>query len=373
MLTSCNLVTMVTGDYSGLANRNFNALITAMENKDKSAVKALFMDSTINSSENFEKSLDELLEYYNGKMTSYDDVSSGGEFVERNLFIGKRVFMSSYFVVETDGDKYHFDITECVFDSLNPGNVGIKSLYIINDKDFPDKDGYYHGDYKNTEGINIGKYAEYSEDTVMSREKFNNLLTAVENKDKDTLGSYFSKNAVEKTPDFDNEVEKLLNLYKGTHKPFNRYTGGGSVYEMNDWGTEYKYLDSNFYLETEEGKNFYFKISEYLIKEKDRRIKKPAPIYIYRYNGTNPGNLIPMAKDKNTGLSFSTIPPINNKTAAVTTIEEVNSTGNLIAVQDGPSHVSIKPRNGTMSDWIKAGTNSIWTKTLKRIVKRYPR
>ena len=39
-------------------------------------------------------------------------------------------------------------------------------------------------------------------------------------------------------------------------------------------------------------------------KEKDRRIKKPAPIYIYRYNGTNPGNLIPMAKDKNTGLSF---------------------------------------------------------------------
>ena len=28
MLTSCNLVTMVTGDYSELANRNFNALIT---------------------------------------------------------------------------------------------------------------------------------------------------------------------------------------------------------------------------------------------------------------------------------------------------------------------------------------------------------
>lgn len=269
ILTSCNLVTMVTGDYSGLANQNFDALITAMENKDKSAVKALFMDSAINSSDNFENSLDELLEYYNGKMTSYDDVSSGGEFVERNLFIGKRVFRSSYFVVETDGDKYHFDITECVFDSLNTGNVGIKSLYIINDKDFPDKDGYYQGDYKNTEGINIGKYAEYSEGTVMSREKFNNLLTAVENKDKDTLGSYFSKNAVEKTPDFDNEIEKLLNLYKGTHKPFNKYTGGDSVYEMNDLGTEYKYLDSNFYLETEEGKNFYFKISEYLINEED--------------------------------------------------------------------------------------------------------
>ena len=93
---------------------------------------------------------------------------------------------------------------------------------------------------------------------------------------------------------------------------------------------------------------------------------KNLRLYIFnRYNGTNPGNLTPRAKDKNTGLSFSTIPPINNKTAAVTTIEEVNSTGNLIAVQDGPSHVSIKPRNGTMSDWIKAGTNSIWTKNIK--------
>ena len=39
---------------------------------------------------------------------------------------------------------------------------------------------------------------------------------------------------------------------------------------MNDRGTEYKYLDSNFYLETEEGKNFYFKISEYLINEEDK-------------------------------------------------------------------------------------------------------
>ena len=83
-------------------------------------------------------------------------------------------------------------------------------------------------------------------------------------------------------------------------------------------------------------------------------------------NGTNPGNLTPRAKDKNTGFSLL-------YRLAVTTIEEVNSTGNLIAVQDGPSHVSIKPRNGTMSDWIKAGTNSIWTKTLKQIVKRYPR
>lgn len=32
-------------------------------------------------------------------------------------------------------------------------------------------------------------------------------------------------------------------------------------------------------------------------------------IVIYRYGGTNPGNLTPSQKDSDTGLSFSTIPP----------------------------------------------------------------
>ena len=66
----------------------------------------------------------------------------------------------------------------------------------------------------------------------------------------------------------------------------------------------------------------------------------PNLTVIYRYGGTNPGNLTPKAKDKRTGLSFSTVPRLG---AAMTTIEAINATGVVYAVQDGTSHVSVRP------------------------------
>ena len=92
---------------------------------------------------------------------------------------------------------------------------------------------------------------------------------------------------------------------------------------------------------------------------------KPKDVVIYRYGGTNPSNLTPKEKDKDNGLSFSTIPQLGS---AVTTINTINATGILYAVQDRPFHVSIKPVGASISDWIEAGSNSIWTQTLKSVV-----
>ena len=94
----------------------------------------------------------------------------------------------------------------------------------------------------------------------------------------------------------------------------------------------------------------------------------PTPTVIYRYGGTNPGNLTPKAKDKYTGLSFSTVPMPG---AAVTTIEALNATGVVYAVQDGPTHVSVRPVGATMEDWINAGSGSIWTQTVKSVVIKW--
>lgn len=93
----------------------------------------------------------------------------------------------------------------------------------------------------------------------------------------------------------------------------------------------------------------------------------PDDTVIYRYGGTNPGNLTPRQKDMHSGLSFSTIP---RPGAACTTIGAVNATGVLMAVQDGPTHVTVRPIGGTVKDWIKGGANSIWTKTLKSVCCR---
>ena len=96
--------------------------------------------------------------------------------------------------------------------------------------------------------------------------------------------------------------------------------------------------------------------------------KKSAPTVIYRYGGTNPGNLTPKKKDASTGLSFSTIP---RPGAAVTTMEALNATGIVYAVKDGATHVSVRPVSGSMQDWINAGSGSIWTQAVKAVVIKW--
>ena len=67
-------------------------------------------------------------------------------------------------------------------------------------------------------------------------------------------------------------------------------------------------------------------------------------------------------------MSFSTKPPKNGISAIVTTIEEVNSTGVLMAVQNGSTHVTIRPTNATVLQWMNEGEASIWSQTLSWIV-----
>ena len=94
----------------------------------------------------------------------------------------------------------------------------------------------------------------------------------------------------------------------------------------------------------------------------------PTPTVIYRYGGTNPGNLTPKAKDKYTGLSFSTVPMPG---AAMTTIKALNVTGVVYAVQDGLTHVSVRPVGAPMEAWINAGSGSIWTQAVKSVVIKW--
>lgn len=104
------------------------------------------------------------------------------------------------------------------------------------------------------------------------------------------------------------------------------------------------------------------------IEEKAEAIPAPPPTVIYRYGGTNPGNLTPKAKDKYTGLSFSTVPMPG---AAMTTIEALNATGVVYAVQDGPTHVSVRPVGAPIEAWINAGSSSIWTQAVKSVVIKW--
>lgn len=100
----------------------------------------------------------------------------------------------------------------------------------------------------------------------------------------------------------------------------------------------------------------------------------PKGTPVYRYGGIRPVNLTPSQRDVDLfpktgkGLSFSTIPKPG---AAMTTIEALNATGVVRAVQDGAGHVSVHPIGGTLEDWHNAGSSSVWTTAVKSVVVKW--
>lgn len=113
-------------------------------------------------------------------------------------------------------------------------------------------------------------------------------------------------------------------------------------------------------------------------KEKEESVavpkqKEKKATVVYRYGGTNPGNLTPKEKDAKTGLSFSTVAPPPGTPAAVTTIEALNATGIVVAIQDKPNHVSVMPASyiGTLQEWIDTGASHPCTLAVKSVVVKW--
>ena len=48
-----------------------------------------------------------------------------------------------------------------------------------------------------------------------------------------------------------------------------------------------------------------------------------------------------------------------------------HETKKVFAVQDGPTHVSVRPVGAPMEDWINAGSGSIWTQAVKSVVIKW--
>ena len=89
--------------------------------------------------------------------------------------------------------------------------------------------------------------------------------------------------------------------------------------------------------------------AEPIVIEKD----KPESPVIYRWGSGSNTNLTPRPQDV-TGLSFSTIKPPSGS-YVVTTMQQVNATGVLVAVKDGPTHVSVVPVDlSAMPEWIES-------------------
>ena len=138
--------------------------VTYTENKDKDKLKGLFSQNSISQVEDFDKQMDDLLEYYKGNKISYtlvygaegDSDGKGGQ---------TKTLMASTDIT-TNEDVFRVAFFVRTLDTLDSKNLGFLFLYIIRFDDDPDSSVIingrehcftYWGDGLNTPGINIGK------------------------------------------------------------------------------------------------------------------------------------------------------------------------------------------------------------------------
>lgn len=148
-LVSCNFESD-----SEISENNLEKLLTAIQSEDINQVKQLFAPNISTQIDDFDSSVVELLNYYDGIFDTYTTGGLGSE-VDRNSGVEKKWFNMSYDVTTTE-DIYRIAIIWYVKDTSDSGNVGIWSLYILrfSEDEYPEM--AYGGDGLWTNGIHVG-------------------------------------------------------------------------------------------------------------------------------------------------------------------------------------------------------------------------
>lgn len=144
------------------ADNKLQAFVPCLDNEDREGIRSLFAQNKTAALTDFDKSVEELLLYYDGESISVERHSTG---VEEDKDGGtERKWYNMSYDVTTDAAIYRMAFYWCANDTGDKGNVGIESFYIIKATDDPNYPQYtYRGDGLWTPGINIGKVYEKSE------------------------------------------------------------------------------------------------------------------------------------------------------------------------------------------------------------------
>lgn len=153
-LNGCGLMLALYETDEEIEQAQMDAVLSALQEQDADALKALFCQYTLSEATNFDQTIDNLFAYFQGTVTS---TYSPGSHTSREREEGKekRDLYLSYDVTTTD-QVYRIAIHYCVTNDNAPQQEGIVSLYIIKMAEDTDPQYAYHGDGAYTPGIQIG-------------------------------------------------------------------------------------------------------------------------------------------------------------------------------------------------------------------------
>ncbi len=188
------------------ANQLVNELISSIENKEENNIANVFAKTVSANTVEFDESVSALMDYYTGNLVSCNSecepYSSGVYTPERTC---EYIYCS--YSVKTDRSDYYFYLNIVTRDTVNADNIGIYSLYVIEQSKYDNKDIFYSGDGFETPGINIDK-TDTNEKTFLDIS--NKVIKIINDKNVDELKSLFSAEDLKQSSDFDEAAQELF-------------------------------------------------------------------------------------------------------------------------------------------------------------------
>ncbi len=152
LVTSVFLCSCIDNDLR-IAQEKFEEILDAIQSENKDELTSLFSDDSLNKARAFDAAAEELFEYFEGVVESYDYV---GPFVETTKENNQVVQIMEFSCeVKTTKCEYRIAFQYIIRDTENADRVGVQSLYVIKAKDDINLEYAYWGDSRFLPGINI--------------------------------------------------------------------------------------------------------------------------------------------------------------------------------------------------------------------------
>jgi hypothetical protein len=136
-------------DSGKIVDNKIENILEAMEHCDKNALKNLFSQKAIKGRENFDETVIELFDFFEGQILSHSRCLPYEEY-GRNVDSEYRC-LCAYTDVETNKQQYRLAFKIFIEDTSDSDNVGIYSLYIIK-SEYSDSQKAYWGNGNWVEG-----------------------------------------------------------------------------------------------------------------------------------------------------------------------------------------------------------------------------
>lgn len=157
IMSTLLIMTLLTGCISdeSVADETLEKLTVAIEERDEQKIKEMISPNTIDSVNDIDMQIQELIDFFQGEVKLYKNPYGGPIVSKEKKDDNSKIEFDYTYLVETTKSMYWISIYEIITDEVDKSNEGIKYIYIKETQDNDVEELNWGIDWGNEIGIHI--------------------------------------------------------------------------------------------------------------------------------------------------------------------------------------------------------------------------